>query len=189
MTQSHCVDLQWQTEITRLSGQPISLCYQCQRCTSGCLPAAHADYTPNQIIRLIQYGARERVLRSRAIWLCSSCYACDVRCPNGINISDVMDVLKEMAITGGLASLEENAPLFHRLFVKDIRRRGRVHEAVLMARYKLRTGTLWDDLPLALRLYRRGKLPVLASTVKQKQTIRRLFHLAESSVKGGRTDQ
>lgn len=189
MTQSICVDFQWQTEIMRLSRQPINLCYQCQRCTSGCMPAAYADYTPNQIIRLIQYGARERVLRSRAIWLCSSCYACDVRCPNGINLSDVMDVLKEMAIAGGLASVQENAPLFHRLFVKDISRRGRVHEAVLMANYKLRTGTLWEDIPLAFRLARRGKLPVLGSAVRQKRSVRRLFQLAGYPAKKGGSDQ
>jgi heterodisulfide reductase subunit C len=47
------------------------------------------------------YGMREKVLSSDFIWLCSSCYACQERCPQGVCITDFMSLLKNMAVEAG----------------------------------------------------------------------------------------
>jgi heterodisulfide reductase subunit C len=47
------------------------------------------------------YGLKERVLSSDFIWLCSSCYACQERCPQGVSITEFMTLLKNMAAREG----------------------------------------------------------------------------------------
>jgi len=49
------------------------------------------------------YGLRKEVLESDFIWLCSSCYACQERCPQGVSITDFMTLLKNMAVKEGKA--------------------------------------------------------------------------------------
>ncbi|HHW42751.1 heterodisulfide reductase [Desulfofundulus thermobenzoicus] len=161
-------------EVARLSGQPLELCFQCQKCASGCYPTQEGDYTPNQIMRLIQYGARDAVLQSRTIWLCTSCETCGLRCPNGIRMAEVMDVLREMAVAGGISPSGETAPLFHRLFLGEVRATGRVQETMLMMKFKLRTGNLFSDVDLGWRLFRRGKLPLLPR-LKKDPAVRQIF--------------
>lgn len=165
-------------EVKRASGQDIELCFQCQKCASGCPVAEYAGHTPNQVIRLVLFGMREAALKSPAIWLCAGCETCGVRCPNGIRISEVMDTLKEMAVDRGIAPGEPNAPVFHDLFLKDVRSRGRVFETLLMARYKMKTGQLFTDLDLGWKLFKKGKLPLLPTGIRNRNEIKKIFDQA-----------
>jgi heterodisulfide reductase subunit C len=160
------------------SGQPIELCYQCQKCASGCPMVNFFEYTPNQVIRMIYFGLKDKLLKSSAIWLCSGCETCGVRCPNGIRISEVMDALRVMSAQAGLTA-EKQTETFHRLFLNDVKGRGRVHETMLMAKYKLKTGQLFSDMDLGLALFKRGKLPLLPHSIKGKNHVREIFDRAE----------
>jgi len=55
------------------------------------------EYGPDRILRLIQFGQRERLLSSRDPWRCLGCEMCGAFCPNEIDIGEVMIALKEMA--------------------------------------------------------------------------------------------
>jgi len=85
-------------KVEELSGQNLLVCYQCGKCSAGC-PAVHEmDILPNQIIRLTQLGLKEDLLESRAIWVCASCMTCNVRCPKGINIAEVIEALRQILL-------------------------------------------------------------------------------------------
>ena len=56
------------TEIRELSSENVYLCYQCQKCTAGCPVATFFDLAPHQIVRALQFGQQDLVLRSRTIW-------------------------------------------------------------------------------------------------------------------------
>jgi heterodisulfide reductase subunit C len=47
------------------------------------------------------YGMKEEILESSFIWLCSSCYTCQERCPQGVRITDFMTLLKNTAVKEG----------------------------------------------------------------------------------------
>ena len=49
------------------------------------------------------YGLKKEVLESDFVWLCSSCYACQERCPQGVSITEFMTLLKNIAIKEGHA--------------------------------------------------------------------------------------
>ena len=88
-------------QVNDLSRQTVQLCYHCHKCTAGCPAAFAMEYGPDRILRLIQFGQRERLLTSRDPWLCLGCEMCGAHCPNEIDINEVMIALKEMSEEAG----------------------------------------------------------------------------------------
>jgi len=86
------------TRIEALSGQDILACYQCGKCSAGCPAVWQMDLLPSQVIRYIQLGFEDEVLRSEAYWICASCLACNARCPKGIRIAEVMEALRQLRL-------------------------------------------------------------------------------------------
>ena len=85
-------------------GEKITACFTCRTCTASCpVSAVNSRFNPYRIIRMALYGLREEVLRSDFVWLCSSCYACQERCPQGVCITEFMTLLKNTAISAGYA--------------------------------------------------------------------------------------
>ena len=159
-------------QIRRQCGENVFLCYQCGKCSSGCPVAEYFDLLPNELLRAIQLGRKDTALKSRTLWLCAMCETCAVRCPHGINITKIMDVLKIMAQQEGLPSPLPAAVLFNQAALRGIRVFGKMYEAGLMGEVYLRqmaAGTLdyrqliKKDLPLALKMIRKRKLKLLPS--------------------------
>ena len=162
-------------EVQKRSGEHLSLCYQCLKCTAGCPTAPYMDIRPNSLIRMIQMGKKREVLESSAIWLCVSCETCGTRCPNEIDIGLLMDALREMAIDEGIHPKEKNIHLLHEAFIQSIRRGGRVHEATMLIDYKLRSKDFLTDLLPGMKLFLKGKIPLFPSVVKGRGEIKRIF--------------
>lgn len=174
-------DKSFQNEIEKLSGQSISSCYQCGECTAGCPVAYTADVMPNQVSRLVQLGADEEVLNSSMIWLCVGCETCATRCPRSVELSKVMDALRETAVKRGIASKEPNITTFHETFLKSVERGGRTHEISMLGEYKLRSRDLFSDLFLGARMFLKGKLAIIPSIVKGRDEIKRIFSIRKRS--------
>ncbi len=85
-------------KVEELSGQNLLVCYQCGKCSAGCPAVDDMDILPNQIIRYAQLGMKDELLESRAIWVCASCMTCNVRCPKGINIAEVIEALRQLLL-------------------------------------------------------------------------------------------
>ncbi len=81
-------------KIEEISGQNVFDCYQCGICSSGCPVTDYMDYSPNQVMRLVQLGCVDEILNSRTIWICSTCLQCSTRCPKGIEVAQVMEALR-----------------------------------------------------------------------------------------------
>ena len=94
------LDLRFCDEIaSHPGGENIRRCFACGTCAAGC-PITHvdSDYNCRRIIRQIILGMREEVLSSPLIWMCLVCYRCYVRCPQKVNFTDIMRVLRYLAI-------------------------------------------------------------------------------------------
>ena len=148
------------------TGQDLTLCFQCGKCSSGCPVADSADYTVSQIVRLLQLGKTDEALSSSMIWICTGCETCGARCPNDINMAPVMDFCKQLALEKEIEIPERRIETFHRTFLKELRRKGRMHEVGLIMGYKLRTKDLFSDLMLGAGMFLRGKLKLLPFRVK-----------------------
>ena len=162
-------------EIIRETGVRVDRCYQCMTCTLGCPVAEAMDYPPNQMMRLIDLGAREVLLGSKAIWMCVSCENCFARCPNEIDTGAVMDYLREEATASGIKVPEERIQLLHRIFAENIRAFGKVHEATMLMNYKLKSRDFFTDMGLGLKLFLKGKIPLFPAKIAGLDKIKRIF--------------
>src|SRR3972149_7303680 len=169
------VDTSFLEEVKKRSGEDLSLCYQCLKCTAGCPTASYMDIRPNNIIRMIQMGMKKEVLGSSAIWFCVYCQTCGTRCPNEIHIGVLMDALREMAMEEGVHAKEKNIHLFREAFIQSVRRGGRAHEVTMLMEYILRSRDLMKgSLIPGVKLFFKGKFPLLPSFVKGKGDIKRI---------------
>ncbi|MBM4275853.1 MAG: 4Fe-4S dicluster domain-containing protein [Deltaproteobacteria bacterium] len=163
---------------------PVTVCYQCKKCSAGCPLTFAMDLLPDQVIRLALLGQEERLLPAVTPWVCSSCETCTTRCPNGIDIAGVMDWLKEEALKRGIAVPEPLIADFYRLFLDSVRQGGgRLGEFRLVRRFGLlklkRRGSFGEmkaDLKLGWQLFKRGRLRLLGPPkLKGNQEIKKIF--------------
>jgi heterodisulfide reductase subunit C len=93
-------------KIEELSGEDLSSCYQCGRCSGGCPSSAFMDLIPNQIMRFTQLGMKEEVLNCKTIWLCASCFTCVIRCPKGVDLAKVMEAIRQLVLRQNIDYIE-----------------------------------------------------------------------------------
>jgi heterodisulfide reductase subunit C len=85
------------SEVEELSGENLYACYQCGTCSAGCPYIDDMDLTPDEVIRYVILDRKE-VLNSKTIWLCSSCFTCAERCPRDLNITKIMEALRQIIL-------------------------------------------------------------------------------------------
>lgn len=135
-------------------------CIQCGTCSATCPLSLYMDYTPRRLMAMIKEGFEDDVLRSQTIWLCASCYACSVRCPRQIAITDVMYALKRRAIRKNVYPARFPIPVLARTFYDMVRNFGRNSEFWLVLRLAWRSNPFkWiPSMKMAWRLWRRERL-------------------------------
>lgn len=158
----------------------LSACIQCGSCTASCASAYAMDYTPRQLWHMVRLGLKEEVLNSKTLWLCSSCYACTLRCPREIPVTETIGTLKRLAMQDGIQGYKESRN-FYRAFMDTVCRYGRTDEVEIMARYFLTTNPLLavDYVPLAVTMLRKGKVNLGIPKVTGPGKLDRLFKKVE----------
>jgi len=164
-------------EIGIESGQPVQKCYQCGKCTAGCPVAFAMDYPPNQVIRMVQLGMKEELLRSNTIWICATCNTCSTRCPCNVEIAHVMETLRIMAGRSGTApsGRAKDVEIFYDSFLNTVEKYGRTYEVGLILQNNLKSMKPFKNADMGLPMFQRGKLKLTPSKVKGAGEIARIF--------------
>ncbi len=168
-------DLTFAEQVGEWSHQNVQRCYYCLRCSAGCPAAEFMEYTPAQILRLVQLGQKETLLQSSAIWLCIGCETCGTRCPNEIHAGAVIDALRQMSLAEGAEPGEPKIAKLHEAFLDSIRRFGRLHELTMLMQYKLTSRDLFSDLDMGLDMFIKGKIHPLPKRIEGVDEVRALF--------------
>ena len=153
-------------EVNKRSGAGLNRCYQCGTCANGCPFVQAMDYTPNQVIRLLQFGRRQEALTCKTIWVCVGCHTCSSQCPMSIDIAAVMDTLRLMAVEEGVVIGKPNIIDFHEEVLRSLEKYGRAHKLGIMLGYKRQTGGWLKDLDLGLKMLAKRKLDLIPSRVR-----------------------
>jgi heterodisulfide reductase subunit C len=162
-------------EVERLCGENTLQCYQCGECTAGCPAAFAMELSPNKIMRMVQLGCEKQVLGSKTIWLCAGCETCATRCPRGLSVAKVMDACREIGHKKGVKSGEPGVSVFHETFLSGVEVNGRVHEPAMIALYKIKSRNLFQDIPLGIKMFLKGKLGLIPSRIKGLPEVKKIF--------------
>jgi heterodisulfide reductase subunit C2 len=156
-------------DLEKLSGEKISTCYQCEKCTNGCPMTFAMDIAPHRVMHSIQLGLTDEVLGSDTIWVCASCETCTARCPNEIDIAHVMDTLRQLSVSRGVKPSQKQSPIFHRAFLDSVKRFGRMHEMSMAIEFVLRNEGikgLAKQGVFGLKMIRKGKMKIIPGRLK-----------------------
>ena len=79
-------------------GESLLNCFACGKCSAVCpVSEVNEEFKPRKIIHMILLGMKEEVLSNEFIWLCATCDACSFRCPQKVQMADIMGVVREIA--------------------------------------------------------------------------------------------
>lgn len=95
-------------KIIELSGENITACYHCGKCSAGCPSVDEMEILPNQLIRAIQLGDIEKLQNVNTPWICASCNMCYVRCPRGLDLCSIMEGVRQMILRDNVDWLDIN---------------------------------------------------------------------------------
>lgn len=157
--------------------EALDRCIQCATCAGICPVAAHMDLTPRRVIELTRNGFKQDVLSCKTIWLCASCYACQVECPKEIGIADIMIALKTRAIAEGAYPPKMPIPILAQEFHAMVSQTGRVSESKLVQKLYLKTGPLkmLGMRKLGLKLWRTGRLNLGKESMRNPSILQKML--------------
>ena len=145
-------------------GDWVRMCMQCGVCAGSCPLGEHWEHSPQKIFMMIRAGKRDEVLKSDAVWMCTSCYNCIVRCPRQLPITHIIHGLATYAHRQGLAPRVQPTRDFSLQFWGNSTRTGRVNEMRLTLGLYFRDGFVaglkkgWSMRNVAFGLLRAGRL-------------------------------
>jgi len=108
------------TELSKLiraeCGENVYLCYQCERCSSGCPTVPAMQYRPAQMMRLAQFGLEDMLATDASIWRCVGCDNCTQHCPHDLSVRRLVEtmrqhVMQERYLAGGVDALGDDEGL------------------------------------------------------------------------------
>lgn len=172
------IDNNFAEEIRSRCGENVFLCYQCRKCASGCPSRTFMEGTPAELIRYVQLGMVEEAMKKNTIWYCLSCQTCSARCPQDIDIAHVVDTIRILVQEKKIKADTKNERLFNWLWMRMIKYIGRAYELGLTGMLNCLSGRPFKDLPLGIRMIRKGKLKLLPS-IKKPFVVMKMFSRAK----------
>jgi len=164
-------------------GENILECIQCGTCAGGCPTRFAMDYSPMQLIKMINLGMKRAVLSSSTIWVCSACYTCATRCPRNVSFTTLMMSLKNRAIRENMVENSKDSN-FHKYFFEVVNKYGRIHEPELLVKLMDMTdfSSLQHNASLGLRLLKKRKLRMRAPKTEQNKWVNDMLEKTSEKV-------
>ncbi len=78
----------------------LAKCMHCGVCSGSCPSGRHLSLNIRRLLRRARMG--KDVFNDPALWMCTTCYTCQQRCPRGINIVDSVLELRRIAVHKGV---------------------------------------------------------------------------------------
>ena len=95
------IDPNFKNEVMDAGAESVALCFQCGTCTGACPSGRRTPYRIRNVVRKSVMGLKEEVIADDTIWMCTTCYECQERCPRGIKIVDVVKTVRNFAAQAG----------------------------------------------------------------------------------------
>lgn len=90
------------TQIFKDTGiDSVELCFQCGTCTGGCPSGRRTPYRIRQLVRKCLMGLKDEVISDDSLWMCTTCYTCQERCPREIKIVEIVKMARNVAAQNG----------------------------------------------------------------------------------------
>ena len=84
--------------IKERSGTDAKKCMKCGKCSGRCPAFAEMDIKPHQFVSYIEKGEIDKLLQSKSLFTCLTCFACVERCPRGVAPAAIIEAVRQEVI-------------------------------------------------------------------------------------------
>jgi len=95
------IDVNFKQAVMDAGAETLSLCFQCGTCTGACPSGRRTPYRVRTVVRRSLMGFKDDLISDDSLWMCSTCYECQERCPRGIKIVDIVKIARNYAAQAG----------------------------------------------------------------------------------------
>ncbi|MCR5290125.1 MAG: 4Fe-4S dicluster domain-containing protein [Treponema sp.] len=81
-------------EILAISGVNPKKCMVCGKCSGTCPNYDSMEYHPHQFVQMVENGDIEKLLSTKSIYSCLSCFACLERCPRQVEPAKLIEAVR-----------------------------------------------------------------------------------------------
>lgn len=85
-------------QIIRSSGVNVLKCMRCGKCSGTCPSYDEMEYHPHQFVYMVEKGDIEKLMESKSLYKCLTCFACVDRCPRGVEPAKVVEAVRLAAV-------------------------------------------------------------------------------------------
>lgn len=84
--------------IKERSGTDAKKCMKCGKCSGRCPAYQDMDIKPHQFVSYIEKGEIDKLLNSKSLFTCLTCFACVERCPRGVAPAAIIEAVRQEVI-------------------------------------------------------------------------------------------
>lgn len=95
------IDPTFKETIMANGSDSLAVCYQCGTCSGACPSGRRTPYMVRRLVRKALMGLKEAVITDDALWMCTTCYECQERCPRDVEIVDIVKAVRNVAAHEG----------------------------------------------------------------------------------------
>lgn len=96
-------------DILRISGVNPRKCMKCGKCSATCPAYDEMEYHPHQFVYMVERGQIDRLMASKSIYRCLTCFACLERCPRNVEPSKLIEAVRLAVVRQqGMNHMTEN---------------------------------------------------------------------------------
>ena len=81
-------------DILRISGVNPRKCMKCGKCSGTCPAYDEMDYHPHEFVYMVRWGQIDKLMQSKSIYKCLSCFACLERCPRSVEPAKLIEAVR-----------------------------------------------------------------------------------------------
>ncbi len=84
--------------IKERSGTDAKKCMKCGKCSGRCPAYQDMDIKPHQFVSYIEKGEIDKLINSKSLFTCLTCFACVERCPRGVAPAAIIEAVRQEVI-------------------------------------------------------------------------------------------
>ena len=84
--------------VLRISGVNPRKCMKCGKCSGTCPSYDEMEYHPHQFVAMVEKGQIGKLMASKSLYKCLSCFACVDRCPRNVEPAKLIEAVRLMVI-------------------------------------------------------------------------------------------
>ena len=81
-------------QVLRMSGVDPLKCMRCGKCSGTCPNYDEMEYHPHQFVYMVEKGEIDKLLASKSIYKCLTCFACVERCPRNVEPAKLIEAVR-----------------------------------------------------------------------------------------------